>query len=438
MSTAESRLVRGGFLPLLVLAAVFVVTRLSVGSLGDGAGLAMEQPGTRDFVQYWAAHQALGSGRNAYDGQTLFAIEDGVGQRDDETILMWNPPWTVLLLEPVVSLPFSKAALMWELTSLILLAGIAVLLPEALGRRTPHLSVAALAVGCFYPVAQCLVWGQLSVFLTFFFVLFLHFEHKGERFAAGLSLVPLTTKPHLFFLLAIPGLLWLVQLPPRERRAFLAGAVGGSAVVVAVTALRWPAALSWWTASLSAQPTGPGAVAMELWETTTVATLLRLAIAATNGGDAPRWPIWAVPAAGFAATAAWCARNRRPVVWADVAPPVMCLSLTLGSYGWTFDQTLLLPVQMALACDAVAAIGGEAASSSGGRETVGTAVRGAGWRVAALLVAIQLFALAVGARPGASHADFIWLPWAMLAAWAFARRLLAAPASGPGSTGAAA
>lgn len=413
MSGVAGRASRGGFLPLLALAAVFVAARLFAGSLADGAGLVMEQPGTRDFVQYWAAHQALEGGRNAYDGETMFAIEDGVGQRDDETILMWNPPWTVLLLEPVVSLPFPAAALLWALTSMILLGGIAVLLPEALGRRTPHLLVAALAAGCFYPVAQCLVWGQLSVFLAFFLVLFLHFERKGEMFAAGLALVPLTTKPHLFFLLAIPGLLWVAQLAPRERRAFLAGLVGGFAAVVTVTALRWPDALLNWKASLSVTPTGPGAVAMESWKTSTLSTLLRTAIAATNGGAAPRWPMWAVPLAGFAATAAWFATHRGRIVWAEVAPPLLCLSLTLGSYGWTYDQTLLLTVQVALACDAAEAI------------AAGPASRAAGWRVAALLLAIQLLAVAVGAKPDASHADYIWLPWAMLGAWAYARRTFA-------------
>jgi hypothetical protein len=41
-----------------------------------------------------------------------------------------------------------------------------------------------------------------------------------------------------------------------------------------------------------------------------------------------------------------------------------------------------------------------------------------------LLLAIQLLALAIGARPDDSHADYVWLPWAMLAAWYYGRRTL--------------
>jgi len=419
VSVSAGRLVRGGFLPVLALAATLVAAHFVVGGLGPGVGIALEQPGTRDFVQYWSAHQALESGRNAYDGEVMHEIERSQGQRDGETILMWNPPWTALLLEPVVDHSFPASALLWFFTSTILLAGIAILLPEALGRRTPHLVVVALAVGCFYPVAQCLVWGQLSVFLTFFFVLFLHFESRGERFAAGLAVVPLTCKPHLFFLLAVPGVLWLLRLPVRERRSFLAGFGGGFAFLVAVTALRWPDALSWWTQSLSAVPKGPGATPMEAWRTSTLATLVRTALEAATG-DAPRWPMWAIPLSGLVGTAAYFFSRKPDVVWADVAPPLMCLSLTLGSYGWTYDQTLLLPVQVALVCDAAA-----------------TRNRGAAARVLALLLAIQLLALAIGARPDDSHADYVWLPWAMLAAWFYGRRKLGVR-GGPGVSGAAA
>jgi hypothetical protein len=405
-TVAADRARRGGFLPLLALGALFVAARFAAGTLDAGFGLVPEGPGTRDFVQYWAAHRALDSGRNAYDGDVIFAIEETIGPRKDRTILMWNPPWTALLLEPVVTLPFPASALLWLVTSMLMLAGIAVLLPGALGRSSPHLVVTALAVACFYPVAQCLVWGQLSVFLAFFLVLFLHFERRGELFAAGLALVPLTCKPHLFFLLGVPGLLWLGGLSAARRRAFLAGSVGGMATLVALTTLRWPEALAWWGASLSSAPTGPGAVAMESWKTSTLATLVRSLLEAATG-VAPRWPMWALPLLGLAGTVVWFARSRREIVWAETAPPLLALSLTFGSYGWTYDQTLLLPLQVGLVCDAAAARDRRAAA-----------------RVFGAVILVQAAALAVGARPGAAHADFLWLPWAMLAAWAFGRREL--------------
>ena len=137
---------------------------------------------------------------------------------------------------------------------------------------------------------------------------------------------------------------------------------------------------------------------------------------------APRWPMWAIPLASLAGTAAYffSFARRRAVVWADVAPPLMALSLTLGSYGWTYDQSLLLPMQVALVCDAAAS-----------RD------RGAAARVLGLLVAIQALALLVGARPDTSHADYVWLPWAMLGAWVYGRRALAV-SGGQGADGAAA
>ena len=207
----------------------------------------------------------------------------------------------------------------------------------------------ALAVGCFYPVAQCLVWGQLSLFLTFFFVLFLHFERRGERFAAGLAVVPLTAKPHLFFLLAIPGLLWLAQLPARERRAFLAGPSAASRS--SSPSPRCAGRTRWLVEGVAVgRAEGP---APRRWNVEDVhrPTLVRSALAARSGvaprGRCGRCRWRASRRGGVPSPGAARHRVGRRGAAADV-PVAHARQLRVD-----LDQSLLLPVQVALVCDAV-------------------------------------------------------------------------------------
>ena len=52
------------------------------------------------------------------------------GQSPDATIFMWNPPWTVLLIVPVLQLPFGAACLAWIGCNLALVAGIGLIVGD--------------------------------------------------------------------------------------------------------------------------------------------------------------------------------------------------------------------------------------------------------------------------------------------------------------------
>jgi hypothetical protein len=67
---------------------------------------------------------------------------------------------------------------------------------------------------CFAPVMECLMAGQLGIFLLLGMTLFLRF-HKSYPFLAGAALLLCTIKPHLFLPFGIVLLLWIVG-----RRAY--------------------------------------------------------------------------------------------------------------------------------------------------------------------------------------------------------------------------
>lgn len=332
---------------LAALAAVaYFATALSVYfSLGN--------PGTVDYVQYWSAFRALQQGLNPYDGVVLHEIQLSVGQRPDTTILMWNPPWTCLFLAPFLALPFTSSAALWFLFSVALLFVIA--RTSRLCFATPNRMPLSVLVPCcalFYPIIECLSWGQISIFITAAFSLTLSLLAQRRYAIAGLSAVPLSIKPHLFFLLIPLLILLLSRVSRAQRRLFILAASSGMLATAAVTELLWPGALGSWMSSFYRTPEGPGTIPTQQWMTATLATILR-SFLSTNDGNVPSWPLTALPITAFTIMSAWVLIQRRTIVLrANLMLQTLCLSLLLCSYGWLYDQSLLVLCCISLVCDA--------------------------------------------------------------------------------------
>ena len=88
-----------------VIIDLFVVALLSLmlSVIFNTVDFTLGEPGTEDFVQYWAAWQLLQEGLNPYDAGLMNAIQQTVGQKAEVTTMMWNPPWTVLLMSPILT-----------------------------------------------------------------------------------------------------------------------------------------------------------------------------------------------------------------------------------------------------------------------------------------------------------------------------------------------
>lgn len=390
--TIRSAAAVGGAFAALIAIFACIGTVLPATRIGPTLGT----PGADDFVQYWAGFRILNDGGNPYDGVRMHEVQRLVGQSSDKTVLMWNPPWLALLLAPVLALPFSLAALCWIALDLAMLMTIARIAPLALNRTPLPLIASALSVIVFYPVLECIRFGQLSVFLAFSFTLFLYFVRVEWFGAAALALIPLTAKPHLFLLFIPPGFVWLRSLSPNHRRRFLGFASAGALTVVAITTLLWPHSIANWIASLSIPPSGPGVVAREEWKTATLANLLRTALTSPLG-ESPAWPMQVIPALAFLCTTLYFWR-RNEVEWSTLAPPLLCISLTTSGYGWAYDQSLLVLCQIALLCKAM-----EPHASRNFRAMMLT-----------LLVLVQGVALFLGTRADNAQHYYVWIPWAYL------------------------
>ena len=74
---------------LLFISAIFTV------------GLAKTNPGGKDFVEYWAAEQALAHHGNPYDAATILATERAVGFKLERPEFWYSPPPGLVLALPL-------------------------------------------------------------------------------------------------------------------------------------------------------------------------------------------------------------------------------------------------------------------------------------------------------------------------------------------------
>ena len=259
-----------------------------------------------------------------------------------EVIFSWNPPWTYTLLAPFLAFPFSIAAKLWCLFQVAALLFVAATGSQAL--RTPPLSTlgAAFAVLFFLPSLYSIRYGQLGICFALALTCFLLSVNSQRYTLAGLSLLPLSVKPHLFILMVIPGVLWLTQIPRESAKRFLGGALGGLVTIVGCTLILAPASLSWWlTAATDTTATNATFVHFERWITHTTVSAVRV-LGNYMQGSIPRWPMIIIPTTAFILTSLYFWLRRPTVEWTRVLPPALCLSIATSSYGWVYDQSALI------------------------------------------------------------------------------------------------
>ena len=321
----------------LALAIALMLYPLHVGSFG-----------TLDFIQYWTAWDLMSQGKNPYDSTLLSEAQVALTSGAAPLVYSWNPPWTYTLLAPFLALPFCGAATTWLVFEIGALLFIAAKTPQAL--KIPSLGPvwSAVAILAFLPTLYTLRYGQLGILFALSLTCFLLALDKSNYRLAGLSLLPLSAKPHLIMLCIIPGVVWLFQLPRAAKRDFLVGAIGGSVMLFSLTLVIAPLSFQWWIESMTSDATSTsGIVPFQNWMAHTTVTGIRiLAIALT--GHNPSWPLVGIPLLSCVATAIYFFGRRPTIRWHTILPPILCLSLATASYGWVFDQTVLASCQYLL------------------------------------------------------------------------------------------
>ena len=190
--------------PLRAIAALCLVA-IGIGILVLIA--KSNNAGQRDFISYWAAGQQLIHGANPYDREAVQRLERTAGYELSYRLIMRNPPVALFLALPLGLIGANAGLVFWLLALLACLVASVRMLWAMHGRPANRLHLLGY---CFAPVMECLMAGQLGIFMLLGVVLFLYF-YRSRPFLAGAALLLCAIKPHLFLPFGIVLLLWIVS-----------------------------------------------------------------------------------------------------------------------------------------------------------------------------------------------------------------------------------
>ena len=387
------------YLPMIVIGFVLVASTMGLRALDVRAETGLPLGG-HDFIQHSAAFDVATAGGDPYDDETLRDAENELFPRyESGAQRFWYPPWVLVVLAPVISLPFALATAAWFVLSfagavLLVVLSWRLFCPDA---GPPPPLVIALGL-LFVPMVECLILGQMGVLVALLLVGGLLALRDGADTAAGALLALTMIRPHTVLL---PLIVVGVHVVRTRRWPVIRSAVITATALVLTSAAAFPNVWAHWD-PIGGSPTH--------FRTPTIASWIREWIDAGQGTP-PTWPLFLVPALA-ALCVIWLAIVWSDAVRWDVMPLILGASTVVAPYAWIYDSMLLLPIHVLLV---------QGFTAPAGRT-----------RVLALAVLLpQVAGLVVRSLPSASHEDLILVPLGLLLVYALALRSSTAGACEP-------
>lgn len=281
-----------------------------------------------DYRAYSSAARVLVNQGNPYDQLQLYTMEQAMGFTGFPPLMVWNPPWALVIVLPLAFMPFPMSTLIWLSLNVFLVFICGALLWRELaphGDRRYWLGI--LVAFAYVPTLQTIRIGQISLWLLVGITGFLVAQRARRDSLAGAFLVLLTIKPHVSFLFLLAVAWWIV----RERRwRVLFGASAALAAACAVVGLISPAVFG--------QYLRPTAGLIPYGHSTTLGTWLLAVFGAEQ-----HWLQYLPSVVGLLLFVVWALRRKGEWDWSHLAPGLLLASTIGAAYGWSFDQVPCCP-----------------------------------------------------------------------------------------------
>jgi hypothetical protein len=287
-----------------------------------------------DFIEYWAAGRVFLDGGDPYNPEAMLKVQQSLGWQSSTPLMMWNPPWTLLLVAPFAAMPFWVARAIWFLLNVVLSIVAVDRLWSLYHAPNEWRWIAWISVLFFVPTIMVLFIGQVGPLLLAALAGFVLAQNSGRERMAGVAASVLSVKPHLLYLFWFFLLVWSFRTRRWTTAVFSALSAGVCSLIVALTNR---GAVSGYLHSLFSDE-GP-----LRWQTPSLGTAVRIAFSVES-----RF-LQVVPSVLGLAAAVWLWRRwRDSFSWPEHLPDVVVLSVVTASFSWTFDWVVLLIPQTAL------------------------------------------------------------------------------------------
>lgn len=298
--------------------------------------------GTNDFIEYWTAFRLFINQLNPYDPALMEQLQRPLGWSGPTPLMMWNPPWLLLIMAPILMLDFPHAATAWLCINLGLIGAINYFCIDLVGFRSISRLQKYLCIPltiCFFPLYISLAVGQLGVLLAFAFIGAIWAIINKRTLLGALCLALWTLKVHLFVPVAV--FLFFKSLRNPALWIFFAGGIAALSVMVLGTEYLNPGVTHAWMAAFSPSHQTSNLVVVQQWQSATLTGGIRLLFA--DGDLIPLWPAIYVPAIAIIGVALCSIRLGSRLGYLEGALLSALCSMIFGPFGWVFDFTILLP-----------------------------------------------------------------------------------------------
>ncbi len=283
-----------------------------------------------DFTIYWAAGRLLLQHQNPYSAAATYAVEKAQGWRWEYWPFHY-PPWSLWLIIIFGKFSLYTARTAWFALSLVLMVLSAFGLWRYFGGEKRQWWVPALLLLTFVPFGAVEHMGQITPLMLVSLTSFLLLERAGYQFLAGISLLGMSFKPQLLWLVFIAIALWAMK---NKNVRFLCGAALSLTIA--------------WLVALAFDPKALHFVQDSYGETMGISCGVGGALRLWFGVD-HRW-LQYVPCVGGAGWFLWYwEKNVHEWEWSRHIPLLGLVSLLSSPYFWYHDIVLVLPTFVAVA-----------------------------------------------------------------------------------------
>ncbi|GBD08652.1 hypothetical protein HRbin22_00893 [Candidatus Thermoflexus japonica] len=307
---------------LILIGLIFLLLNLSIRHWMTPQFLYQD-----DFVAYWSAGHLLILGGNPYNSSELLRVEREKAWRPwEEALMLWNPPWTLVLLLPFGFLPYSAARVLWFFLQIVTVAWSAHILWALYGGPFRKSLIAWLLAFSYVPTLVMIRYGQSAMWILLGLSGFLYFAQRRRWTAAGVALSLTTIKPQVIYLILVAAGLWMIR---NRNWRFGFGWISPIVLATALVALINPAILYAYLQTMREE--SPARLA-----TFTLGAWLRLSLG-IESEIVQFFPVLL----GLAGTL-WYHHYHLQWNWSRQLPRLTMFSLITMPYGWLYDYTVAL------------------------------------------------------------------------------------------------
>jgi Glycosyltransferase family 87 len=344
----RSKLLAAYFLILTAALITIWLTASKITPLFYTSSVDSTVPGTEDFIEYWSAYKAISNGLNPYDPAIMLAIQQPVNGAT-APMMMWNPPWALTLIAPVLQFNFLTSARLWALISLMLCILVISLSLQSVRTNNEYTKWQSyfppfLLGALWAPVLATLIHGQLSLFLAMGLLFWNIGQLKDRKILIIFGMIIFSFKPHLFHTLAI-FTLW--KLIVRRDIRLLAGLIFTFAVLLLVTYGMFPTAISHYFDSITHPQYSNLVPNLYQWVGPTLGGLIRIGDVSVLGIRSQNLAIILPLCTDIAALIFFKMKQTTKLDPVSICMLSM-LSVFTSPFGWFFDYAALLPIHVLL------------------------------------------------------------------------------------------